>query len=341
MLSRHRKLGALILAMTALPVLVGGILLYRNGPNRRPVTRTQFMMGTLFSITAHGRNSAGAIEAAFDRIREIEQAATSTSGSEVAHLNSGTGKTAVPLGQDVRRILTTSLKYWRDTEGAFDITVGPLVRAWGFDYEGSGRVPARSEIAQALAFVGSEDVILSKDGRSARLAKPGMVIDLGGVAKGYAVEEAAKVLRRHGIANALIDGGQSSIKALGKGPKGRGWRIGVGNPRTPGEVLGIITLQDGQAIGTSSDSQRFFEKDGRRYSHLIDPRTGYPAQELSLVTVVTTDAMVSDILSTALLVNGPRWSAEYLSQRSGRGAVLVGPDGILKVTPGLAFEIEP
>lgn len=326
-----------LLAIIAVLVTALGLAAYfvRNAA-AGPVVRTEYLMGTLIEITAYGKDAETAIEAAFTRMRAIERRAGGSASSDLARLNARAGKGKVRITGDTRAILSKSMAYWRATEGAFDVTVGPLVRLWDFDFEGEGRLPGAAEIERTLPLVGGEKLILNEKDNEAALARAGMIADVGGVAKGYAVEEAVKVLQGHGIENAMVNGGNSSIKVIGRGPKGRGWRIGIGDPRRAGELLGVVTLRSGEAVGTSSDSQRFFVRNGTRYSHLIDPRTGYPARKAILATVIANDATEADILSTAFFVNGPAWSLAY-AKKAGIKAFFVDAKGKTKASPGLVL----
>jgi len=207
------------------------------------------------------------------------------------------------------------------------------VELWGFGYDGEGNFPEPATIKAALPKVGSDKLLLFPDKRQIRLAKPGMSLTVGGIAKGYAVEEGARVLKRNGVTNAMINAG-SSIKVIGDGPGSRGWRIGVENPRAAGKLVGVIVLHSGEAMGTSADNRRFFIKDSHRYAHIIDPRTGWPASEkMTLVTVVTNNAATADIVTKALFLNDLGWSLEFLKQENIR-AVLVDSQGKVHRTPG-------
>jgi thiamine biosynthesis lipoprotein len=303
-----------------------------------PVSRTQYIMGTLIEITAYGVNVEPAIEAAFSRMREIERAVGRDENSDISLLNTQAGGKGIKVGPDTWRLLTDASEYWKITDKAFDVTVGPLVDLWGFGYEGEGRFPIPAQIQEALPRVGSDKLALDPGSGTARLEKNGMTITVGGIAKGYAVEEAIKVLKKYGVDNAMVNGGSSSIKVIGPGAPNRGWRVGIGDPRQEGKLLGVIKLQDGEAIGTSADDKRYFIKDGRRYSHIIDPRTGYPAnQKIALVTIITRDATVADILTKALFLNDPDWSMQFL-QAQKLQAVIVSVDGKIRFTPGLVLE---
>ncbi|HEX3045660.1 MAG TPA: FAD:protein FMN transferase [Bacillota bacterium] len=329
-----QKLFLIIIVLGA--TVVFGVLAYTR-VKTTPISRTQYIMGTLIEIVAAGKNAERAIEAAFDRMREIERQVGRDDTSDISILNSEAG-TKIPVATDTWNILTTAKRYWQITDGAFDITAGALVDAWGFGYDGVGRFPSSGEIKAALPKTGSDKLLLFPGKKEAQLGEVGMAITVGGIAKGYAVEEAMKVLKAAGIQNAMINGGSSSIKVMGAGLAGRGWRVGIEDPRHDGKTLGVIVLKPGEALGTSADNKRFFIKDGRRYSHIIDPRTGYPAaKDIASVTVITHDATIADVLTKALFLNDLEWSKRFLKQQNLK-AVLVKADGAIYTTPGLQLE---
>ncbi len=298
-----------------------------------PLVRSRLMMGTVIEITAYHRGAEAAITAAFARMQQIEESIGRDESSDLNRLAAHAGGRPLKVSDDTWQILSLSAEYWRKTEGAFDVTVNPLLELWGFGYDGEGNYPEPKAIQAALPRVGSDKLLLFPDKRQIRLEKPGMSLTVGGIAKGYAVEEAARVLQRNGVKNAMINAG-SSIKVIGEGPGDRGWRIGVENPREAGKLIGIIVLHSGEAMGTSADNRRFFIKDRHRYSHIIDPRTGWPAPEkMALVTVVTRNAATADMITKALFLNDLCWSMEFLKEEKIR-ALLVDTSGKVHLTPG-------
>lgn len=331
------RVGLSLIVFLLLPVIAAGGILYAIRAMGRPVSRSEFLMGTVVDITAYGPRAGQAIEAAFDRIRQVEKE-TGASGVDIGRVNARAGRSSTKVSPDTWSILSTASRLQKETEGAFDVTIGPLVELWGFGYEGTGRLPSSNEIDRTRKMVGGGQLELLAGDHSVALKEAGMKVDLGGVAKGFAVEEAVRVLRSNGVGNAIVNAGKSSIKVIGDGPRGKGWRIGIGNPRSSGQIVGVITLRSGQSIGTSSDTQRYFIKNGRRYSHLIDPRTGYPAEGLALVTVVTDNATEADILSTALFINGENWGVRYLGRNRKVQAVFVDNARKVWASRGLALQ---
>lgn len=301
-------------------------------------------MDTAMFISTYGRRSTGAAYASEDAIRALEDRLSRTKeDSAVSRLNqAGT----LELGEqdgELAPLLDAAARYYRATGGAFDITVAPVVSAWGFT-EDSFQVPAQAELDALLERVDGSAVRV--EGRTVSLA-PGQSIDLGGIAKGYAADRLTEVFREYEVPRALARLG-GNILAWGDRPDGTPWRIGVQDPARPGEesaFVGVLALTGALAV-TSGGYQRCFEEDGRRYHHIIDPATGYPADSgLTSVTVVADCAgeqdlpgAMCDAFSTALFVMGEERALEF--RRSWTGdpfdLVLVTEDGRVVVTGGAA-----
>lgn len=311
-----------------------GLYLWRAAA-ARPYRRTDYLFGTLIEITAYGSKARAGVEAAFAAMRAVAQEVDpQRPTSDLARLNRAAGEKPVRVTRETMVLLALAKEWWRRSAGAFDVTVGPLVHAWGFDPGGRPHLPSEEAIAAARRLVGAGDLFLDEAKGTAFLKRPGMAVDLGGMAKGYAVDLAYEALRRAGVRSALINAGGSSIRVLGRPPQGGFWRIGIAHPRKSGEFLAILRLGPGEAMGTSADNQRFFMAGGRRYSHLLDPATGYPAAEAILFSVVAKDAAVADILSTACFVRGPEAGLE-LARAAGAEAIVYAAGGAVKTTKGL------
>lgn len=320
-----------VCAITILPVLVA--FLGRQAYYRlTPVRRDGFLLGTYIRIIAYGPGAKHAIEQAMAEMAKVGEYAASDTG-QVGLINRQAGVKPVKVDQDLFTLIQRVLAYSVKTGGHFDPTVGPLVKLWGFDYNGTGRLPEEHEIKRTLPLVNQDLVILDEEAQTVFLAQKGMLLDLGGVAKGYAVDRAWEVLNESRVWGALINGGESSIRVLGKRPNFKPWRIGLAHPRNKGWI-GIINLPPGKAISTSADTQRFFERDGRRYSHLINPFSGYPGLDLSSVTVITDSALTADLYSTAAFVAENMDRIALFRQWQIEG-VVVDAQGELDYTPGM------
>lgn len=211
------------------------------------------------------------------------------------------------------------------TGGAFDLTAGPLSRAWGF-LRRAGRVPSAAELQAAKARVGHQDVHFDQANHSIRFLSHDMEVNVNAIGKGYALDRAAEQLLHAGMADFLIHGGQSSLRAVGSHPcqPGAGWTVGLRHPLRPDQRLAEFQL-DHRALSTSGSGTQFFHHRGKRYGHLIDPRTGRPAEGVYSATVLAPTAAVADALSTAFYVLGPEGAAQYCKDHSEVAALLVTP----------------
>lgn len=291
-----------------------------------------FAMDTYCTIEAHGDNAALAVEAARTELLRLEALfSISEPESDVSRINASDGA-PLEVSTDTAALLAAASAVSTETDGAFDVTVEPLVRLWGF-YDDAQRVPAESEIRKSLSRVDYRRLLLN--GRTVQKGAD-QSVDLGGVAKGYASDRMAAVLAANGVDGALISLG-GNVHALGVRPGGGAWRVGVQDPADESAVLGIVEARD-CAIVTAGVYQRFFEREGVRYHHIIDPADGRPADAgLISVTVIGSYGARADALSTALLVMGEEAAIAFW--RSGGHSfdmLLVTEDGRLLYT-GTAF----
>ena len=306
-----------------------------KGPRLRGESR--FLLGTVVEITVGKESSEKAqraIKAAFPRIKRIENLMSIyKEGSEVSSLNREAGKSALKVSPEVFEVIKKSLYYSEISEGAFDITVGVLEEAWGFE-DKEYRLPPAEELRRDLRLVNYKDILLDEERETIRFRKKGMKIDLGGVAKGYAVEEAIKELRKEGVRKALVNAG-GDIQGMGE----REWKIGLKHPLKKGEILTTLKLRN-QAVATSGDYEKFFFKEGRRYHHLIDPRTGKPAQGSMSVTILAPGATIADILATAVFVLGPSKGMELIEKLENVEGIIVTSEREIKISSGLKGRIK-
>lgn len=352
----------------------GAVTTNQTGPAAIPDDRAQaaeaqavsFTMGTYAQIRATAATRTQAEEAVQAALSELDRLAAQVDrfrdDTQVAEINRHAGDgTWIRVSPDLVSMLLTARRVHEVSHGAFDPTIAPLVDLWGFveteetapteasapesPLEGMGpthlrghRPPSKDAIAKLLPLVSFSDVEIDEAGRKVRLRRPGQALDLGGIAKGYAVAKAAEVLRRHGVTSALLDLG-GNIYALGKKNSGEPWRAGVQDPRDPSSVIAIVPVAD-EALATSGDYERYFEYDGTRYSHLLDPHTGWPAGQVLSVTVITPDGGLGDALSTAAFVLGPVKGLELLESLPGVEGIFVLPDFSVKVTSGLKGKVE-
>ena len=324
----RRIVSPAMILLLALPV---GHALARCGGSpdstaRRSVSWTARTMGTYVRITMATDDSiamspeAGRALAVFHRVDSLMSNWTAT--SEVARINREAGGAPTRVQPEVGVVLEASLRLWRQSGGAFDITVEPLVRAWGF-IGGPRRVPSDDEIRAALARVGAQRIHYDPPTRSLRFDDRGVSIDLGGIAKGYAVDVAAESLKAHGVKDALVDLSGNMV-AIGSPSGATGWRIGIRDPRDRIPYLARLAIT-GEAISTSGQYEQFVARDGRTYGHIIDPRTGRPSEGLISVTVVSPSAMECDGWDTPLFVMGPLEARRKARELDHVAAVLIQP----------------
>ncbi|MBI5379500.1 MAG: FAD:protein FMN transferase [Nitrospirae bacterium] len=304
------------------------------------VSRTQYLMGTLVTVTLVApseEEAAAAFEDAFQELRRLDQMLTTfDSGSEVNRVNAAAGKRPVPVSPELIAVMEEALAVARLTEGAFDPTVGPLTALWGFE-QAEPAVPAESAITAARRLVNYRDVILDRAKGTIFLKRAGMRLDLGGIGKGYAAARVAHLLRERGFPGGIV-AAAGDLQIFGR--KGdRPWRIGIQHPRDRNRLLGSLMATD-QAISTSGDYERYFERGGQRYHHLLDPKTGRPARDCQSVTVVTAEGSRADALATGLFVLGPERAKALLRRLPGVEAILMDAQGKAWVTPGLEGAIE-
>lgn len=307
-------------ALITLVVLTGG-----SATPPRSVAFTIRTMGTYGRVVLVTADSAAAAPltlpalGAFARVDSLMSNWTTT--SEIARINRVAGSGPTPVEPEVATVIDTALGLWRESDGAFDITVEPLVRLWGF-LGGTKRVPGDDEIAATLRRVGAGRVRLDAAARTIAFATPDVRIDLGGIAKGYAVDVAAESLKTHGVSDALVDLSGNMV-AIGHPPGADHWRIGIRDPRDRMPYFARLVVQN--AVSTSGQYEQFVAANGRRYGHILDPRTGRPADGLISVTVVAPTALLCDAWDTPLFVLGPERARHKARERADIAAVLVEP----------------
>lgn len=286
------------------------------------VTLARNAMATRFEVILHGRDAVALRAAGEEALTEIEKLEDRLSlfrpHSEIADINRRAAREPVRVTPEVFQLLERARRLHAETGGAFDITIAPLMRAWGFQ-QGSGKAPPPEAVAAAHALTGMGLVHLDPAEFSVRFEKPGVMLDLGAIGKGHAVEKAVEFLREAGVESALLHGGTSSLCAIGQPPDQEAWQIAIETPpamRESHAPLGRIPLRDA-ALSVSAVWGKFFEWEGRMIGHVIDPRTGQPAGSAVLAAVQCASATDTDALSTALLVRGTEGMESIAELRPG------------------------
>lgn len=310
-------------------LLVFTALFITSGCGRREKTTSRHFpaMGTQASIIMPLDSAIApgkAAEKAAETMRNLENLwSIFKPESEMSHINNNAGIKTTRVSQKTIALLAESMQIKERSEGAFDITVGPLVQAWGFN---GGTMPTQSlppaRIEELLEKTGSEHIILSES--SVFLEYKGMALDPGGIAKGAAVDECVKTLAKTGVTDVLVNLG-GNMRCIGSPGKGKPWLIGVQNPFDSQDVIGTIRLANGMAVATSGNYERFVIIDGERHCHIINPATGWPAQGIAGVTVLCESATAADAWSTAFFAAGLK-AATHLIARSGTTGVMLIPD---------------
>ena len=297
------------------------------------VTLACHAMATRFEVALHGDNPAALRAAGEEALRLVEQLEEQLSlfraSSEIAYLNARAAREPVRVTPPVFALLQHAQKLHEESSGAFDITIAPLVRCWGF-MGGDGRMPRPEEVAEARSKVGMGLVQLSPHDFTVRFAREGVMLDLGAIGKGYAIERAAEVLREAGVTSALLHGGTSSVQAIGQPPGEEFWKIAIQTPSptadTQPTLLATVQLKD-EAMSVSGVWGNSFQVGGRTFGHIIDPRTGEPALGTVLAAVVLPSATETDALSTALLTLGRAGHERIAGLRPGARTLVVSESG--------------
>jgi len=286
----------------------------------------QLHMGVTFKLVFYApdeRTANRAADAAFARIAELNKVMSDYDpASELSRLcdTAGSGR-AVPISADLMKVLAHSQELARRTNGAFDVTVGPLVRLWRRARR-MKEMPSHKRLAEALAATGFQHLELDPERGTAKLLRPGMQLDLGGIGQGYAADEALKMLRQHGITRALVDA--SGDIALGDPPPGKsGWRIGVAPLETSDAAPSRYLLLANIGVSTSGGALQYVELGGKRYSHIVDPHTGLGLTDRSSVTLIAPDTTMADSLATAVSVLGPEAGLKLIEATPGTTALIV------------------
>ena len=270
-------------------------------------------MGTLFAVEAYGRDGEKVRAAISDALDEAARLDAMLSNykphSEWSEMNRFAADRPVRVSAELFRLLEACRQYSRESEGTFDISVGPLMKVWGF-YKGTGHLADRDQVLSALQYVGYRNIILDPKALTVRFLKKGVELDPGGIGKGYAVDRMADILRREGICRALISAGGSSIYALGTPPNKNGWMIDLKQPGGASKGPQTVTIRN-ESLSTSGSYEKFFYADGRLWSHIMDPRTGYPSRGMISVSVIAPKTIDSEAWAKPYYILGRRWAAQY------------------------------
>ncbi len=282
-------------------------------------------MATTFTLYLYGDDAgkASAVsEEIFDEVDRIEQMLSNyRETSELSRINRGAGTGTVTTDPEMMDFLTQAERWSRVSEGAFDMTVGPLMKAWGF-YRHQGVIPPAEELERLRAVTGWQNVRLDAAARGVRFARAGVELDPGGIGKGFAVDAAVRILREDGVPAALLSAGSSTLYGLGAPPGRAGWRVVVPGPLPSRRTLSVIVLRD-QSLSSADCSQKNFVVDGHLYCHIMDPHTLRPVEGRIQVSVVDPSATASDALSNVVFVQAPQQSLRTLAAAAPEARALI------------------
>jgi thiamine biosynthesis lipoprotein len=323
-------MSALLLVVLAVSCGTKGKKMYRE-------TRVALYTVVTITVYADDRQTANAaIESTFAELERLGKLLNFYSDdSEISLVNRHAGVQPARVSKDTIDVVRKALYVAKSTEGAFDPTIGPIVRLWDFEKQ---VLPEEAAIKEKLPLVNYKNVVIDEGHSTVFLRERGMAIDLGGVAKGYAAERAVEVLKKNGITAGIVAVG-GEVKPFGTKPDGEAWRVGIKNPDPKSEkddVIAVVNLS-GKAISTSGGYEKFFVKDGKTYHHILNPATGYPVYECRSVSIIADSA--PDGFPTGIFVLGPQKGMEVL-RRLGLDAVIIDKDGNSLVTDGIKDNVE-
>ncbi|GCF94591.1 FAD:protein FMN transferase [Enterococcus florum] len=296
-----------------------------------PEQQEGFFLDTYIQIKIYDRDKRSVLEQAFQQVEKLDKQLSSyRAGSEIDQVNQSAGQKPVKVSKKTFELVKTAYEYSKQSEGLFDLTIGPIVQLWRVGTD-EARKPTQEEIDAALIKVDYQKVQLNETEQSVYLKESGMSLDLGGIAKGFISDQIAAMLREAEVTSAILDFG-GNIIVIGKNPSGKAWTVGIQDPKEPSKVIGTIQATD-QAVITSGNYQRYSEFEGQRYHHLMNPQTGYPFESgVASVTVVASNATQGDALSTTLFGLGEN---EQLQSEEEVGAVFIDHENRIDVTPKL------
>ena len=301
-------------------ILLGGLFIINSANSVKNYQESRFLLYTTTEIQVLSNNklkAEKAINAAFTRIKQIEKEMNLFDPqSELAKINVTAYEKEVALSEDMFDILTLAINGSKKTNGAFDITVRPLSKLYGFG-SNTKQLPTNKEIKESLSLVGYHLIKLDSDKKTIRFLKKGVQLDLGGIAKGYAVDEAVKVLINHGIKNALVNAGGSSIYGLGTN-QGQPWQIAIRDPKNKDKTTEKVLKLHNQGLSTSGDYEQFFMAGKNKISHIFDPLTGQPANletKTHSVTIIANTATEAEILTKACFIFGPEKTKQLIKDK--------------------------
>ena len=338
---RNSKRGVPHCVVPVVCLLLSTLLLSCSSQKERVFKKSRALVDTLVTIQVvaeRPEKAEKAIDRAFAEVKRLGNLLNFYSEeSELAKINRNAGISDVKVSPETLEVIEEAVSTSKKTSGAFDVTIGPEIISWDFPEK---RKPDDATIKERLNLVNYQWIVIDREKSTISLTKRGMLIDLGGIAKGYIADRAVEEMKREGIVSGIV-AVAGDIRAFGDKPDGRPWRVGIRNPRQSGsddEIMAMIELKD-MAISTSGDYERFFIVDGNRYHHILDPTTGYPPEACRSVSVIAGEGAFADSYSTAVFILGPEKGMEAL-RKMGFEGLIVDEHGKVHTTDGLRDRIE-
>lgn len=310
----------------------------KNNKVSSPLSRTETLMGTVVKVTIYDSTDTQILDKAFDRVREIEKSVSiNEEGTILDKVNESSGTSPVIVDEDTFKIVEKGIKYSNLSNGLFDITIGPLVKLWSIGLP-EARVPSKDEIDGVLGYINYNYIELNETDNSIFLKNPNMIIDLGGIAKGYTADEISEVLTENNVHSAIIDLG-GNVYTHGRKVNGEDWKVGIQNPiSNRGDILGTIKVNN-KSVVTSGTYERFIEKDGIKYHHILNPKTGYPYDNnISGISIISEKSIDGDALSTSVFAMGVEGGLAFVESQPDIEAIFVTTDKSIYLSSGMKNE---
>ena len=321
-----------------LAIIVGLIIIFifaTGKYEKLEVVKSSYALGTLINLKVYGSKGEAAIKKAIDKLNDIDDKMSAfKEDSEISRITSKAGNASQAVSKDTYFVIKKAVEYSKILEGTFDPTIRPLVKLWKIGTE-EETIPEKDQIDETLKLVNYNDVILDENNHSIMLKHKKQALDVGGIAKGFAADEVRDILYEYNIKSALIDLG-GNIFALGSKGDGTPWRIGIQNPFEPrGEYIGILSVKN-KSVVTSGNYERYFMKDGQRFHHIIDPKTGYPSKsKIISATIISDNSIDGDGLSTGVYILGIDKAMKIIEAIDGIDAIFITEDKKIYKTSGI------
>lgn len=326
-----KKLSCFLAVLMTLTLFVG---CSKSKVPAEPTQKTALVLGTVCTITLYDSDDTAIIDKAIARLSELEDILSiNKTGTELDLVNDMSGIEPVKVSEDTLNVVKKGLEYSALAHGTMDITVGPLVKLWGIGTEWAA-VPSAEDIDTAKNLINYKDVVIDEANSTIYLKNPGMIIDLGAIAKGYAADEVVKLLKDNGVKSAIINLG-GNIFVLGEKVDGNPWKVGVQNPENDGEqTIGYVSIKN-KSVVTSGVYERYFEEDGKKYHHILNPETGFPYEnEILGVSILSDLSIDGDSISTTLFALGIEEGLKLIESIDGVDAIFITRDHKLHMTKG-------